>query len=163
MAIDPVTWLVLSTGAQIGGRVYAGLQARRRSEFDAQVAEDNARLRLLQSNEEAMAIRRQAVIDFSREKAMAASSGIQFIGTPLALAAQNAAQAELEARQALYSGATQAAASQRQARELRRTGRAQLISTALGVAGDVTAGGQQLQLAQQQQRLLTTGRAEVST
>lgn len=161
MAIDPVTWLVLSTGANIAGRVYGGLQARQRSEYDAQVARDNARLRLFQANEDAMAIRRQAVIDFSREKAMAASSGIQFTGTPLALAAQNAAQAELEARQALYAGTTQAAALQQQSRQLKRQGRAQLISTVLGVGGEIASGGQQLALAQQQQRLLTTGRATV--
>ncbi|MEE4109530.1 MAG: hypothetical protein V2I24_09295 [Halieaceae bacterium] len=161
MAIDPVTWLVLSTGANVAGRVYGGLQARQRSEFDAQVAEDNARLRLLQANEDAMAIRRQAVIDFSREKARAAGAGVQFTGTPLALAAQNAAQAELEARQALYAGATQAAADRTQARQIRRTGRAQLISTVLGAGGDIASGGQQLQLARQQTLMMTTGRATV--
>jgi hypothetical protein len=154
---DPATWIVLSTAAQVGGRVFAGQQAAERSRFDAQVARDNARLRLVQSNEEALAIRRQAVIDFSRARANAAGSGVQFIGSTLDVAAQNAAQAELEARQAMYAGQTQADALNQTARQLRRNARAQLISTGIGIAGDLVSGGMQLSLNAQNQRLMRTG------
>lgn len=143
----------LSTAASVGRTVLGGLGAARRSAFDAQVARDEARLRLLQGNEEAMAVRRQAVVDFSRARAMAASSGVQFSGTVLELAAQEAALAELEARQIMYASTTQSDALNREASELRRQRRAQLISTAIGATGDIAGGVRRTQLRAQEESL----------
>lgn len=176
---DPISWLVigakalggaakagaakatsssglasLSSAASVASTVMSGLGASQRSKFDAEVARSNARLAILQGNEDAMATRRQAVIDFSRAKAMAAGSGVQFSGSVLDVAAQNAAMAELEARQIMYSTVTQAMALETEAQQLRRNSRAQLISTGISAAGQTAGGVNRVRLSRQQTNLL---------
>lgn len=156
---DPATWIVLSTAASVGGTIMQGMAAKERSKYDARVMEDNARLRAQQANAEANAMRRAATVEFSRAKARAASAGVEFTGTPLMVAAQNAAMEEYEARLALYAGETQFIAMTDQAAQMRVSGRQQLVSTVLSAGGQLAQGGANLRLANQQSRMLTTGSA----
>ncbi len=153
---DPATWIVLSTAAQVGGNIMAGRAQASRTRYDAQVLEDNARLRVQQANAEANAMRRQSAVEFSKAKARAASAGIQFTGTPLQVAAQNAAMDEYEARLALYAGHTELVAAREQSIQMRRTARAQLISTAISSAGQLAQGAASFRLASQTQAMRTT-------
>ena len=92
----------------VASGVVAGVGQHRQAKAAKQAADFNAKLAMRKSYAEERAIRRRAALVSSRAETMVAKSGVDMLGSPLELMAQNAREFEIDAVNARYYGQAEA-------------------------------------------------------
>lgn len=124
---DPLTASALvlagaSTAMSVSGQIAAGKAQQAQANYNAAVAERDAVAQRQAAAAQEQIIRARAARMLSKQRALYAKAGVTMEGTPLAVLADQAQQAELDALTARYEGEIGAQRSQSQAAGLRASG-----------------------------------------
>lgn len=153
---------ILALGAsamQAAGAVAGGIQANQTAKYNAKILDQQARDEIAAASSESNSIRRRAAQETGSQVASVAGSGLLLEGSPADVIAQNAAEMELDAMTALWSGQARATGLNNAARMARYEGRQAMTngiisgvsSLAMGAAntfGGSMFGGRSLPLGQ---------------
>ncbi|WP_298603405.1 hypothetical protein [uncultured Sphingorhabdus sp.] len=138
---------IVALGMQVAGTVAGGIAENKQQRAAARVDDENARLTVLQGEQEALDTRREERSMAGDMIAAMAGSGTMLDGSNADLITQSAYQRELEIYNIRRQRTSQARNLQQSAKDKRRAGRNALIgagfsavSTALGGIADIRAG-----------------------
>lgn len=140
MSLDPVTLAIAAAAISATGQVAGGLRARGEGEYQADIANNNARLALQRSEAEQAEIARRQRQRTAMQRASAAARGVEFSGTALDIAAQDIQAAELEKRYVAHRGLVQKRSLQSQGDAARTGGQVAFGSSILSAGGTLLSG-----------------------
>lgn len=115
------TLMAIGTAVAVGGQLYAGSQAAKASEYNAQLADQQAMNERQRGQIESDRQRRDAARLASRSRAKIGKSGVTATGSPLEVIADNAEEAEYDALLTQWSSNTRASAFTAQGVQDRRS------------------------------------------
>lgn len=137
-----VAMIAMAAAAAVSaiGQIEAGRNAKKASEYNAQVAEARGRQvkQAAAFNEQRQ--RDQADKVVSTQQAAFGRSGVQMVGSPLLVVSDTAAEAELDALAIRYSGSVEEANAKRQAAADRLQGKIAQQSSYYGAATSLLGG-----------------------
>ena len=152
--------IVMAAGATVsaGAAVYSGIQQKKAGEYNAKLAEQNAKAIDVQTREAIRRQRAQNAALLSAQRASALTSGVGESGSTLLVAMENARNLEKNVRDIATSGNAQQYAAMNQATLSRFQGNAAMTSGILEGTGTLLSGaGQAYQAWPQSKPSLSTG------
>lgn len=130
-------------GISFLGAMYQGQQAQQQANFNAAVAEKNARLSKQKAAVDEQRSRVASKKQLGSIRAGYAASGVNLEGTALDVLSESAATAELDALTIRYGGEMESQAFSEQAVQDRRAGEAAKTGSYMSGAGSLLMGGAQ--------------------
>ena len=141
---DPFTWAIIATGASAlvgaGSAIMQGEAAEDAAEYNAAVAENDARAAAEQSQYEAARIRDRNRRILASQRVGQAKSGLSLTGSFQDLQMDSAIQGEMDALAAIYTGQIAAGSAQARAQLSRLEGRSAKRAGYLGAGGSILTG-----------------------
>jgi len=132
---------LIGAGLSGAGTIAGGIAANEQAQFQAAQEEARGKEEFAAAQRDAMEKRREGQLVMSRQQALAASSGAgTTTPTIVKLMTDTGAQADYNARTAIYGGESRRAGLFDQARATRRSGRASLLGGFLGGFGQMGTG-----------------------
>lgn len=124
----------------VAGAVVEGMGAKAEADAQAKAAKYNARIAMIQANEVANSIRTQSRIIHGYNISRVQKSGVRLTGSPLAVLANNAFNADRAALNAIRTGEAQKKLYLMGAEAARTAGQYGIASAALRGAGSLAGG-----------------------
>jgi septal ring factor EnvC (AmiA/AmiB activator) len=118
----------VGTGTSMAGSIMGGIAAQKQGQFQAEIAEQNAKSAQMRAEVEARDFQKESIRRRGRLAAAIGASGVQFSGTPLDLLAEEAASAEEGRLRVLFSGEAQARQSRLNASAARYQGKTAMVA-----------------------------------
>ncbi len=134
---------ILALGAaavQAAGAVAGGIQQNNVAKANAKALEQAGRNEVMAAAGEASSIRRKAAQETGSQVASVAGSGLELAGSPADVIAQNAAEMELDAMTALWSGQARNTQYRNQAKITRWEGRQAMTSGIISGVSSLAGG-----------------------
>lgn len=137
---DPATLALIAAGVSAATTITGGVAAMGAAQANERVAKNNARLARQQAESQAAQNARETRLAISRRMAAAGSRGVQFSGTMLDVAAEEALAGELETRFIAHAGDVEAKRNILAARQQRMQGRIALGTSFAQAGGTLLSG-----------------------
>ena len=138
---DPVTLAIAAAAVSATTSIVGGFAARGQAEYQRDVMRNNASLASQRAAAEGAQQARETRLALSRRRAGAAAQGVEFSGSILNVAADEAIEAELENRFIAHRGAVEVQDFRNRGRMARREGQLAVIGGFAEATGTLLSAG----------------------